>query len=132
MASFGEDLVVDDLEHALAQIGDRGEGGPGQVEAAAVDVGAAIVDADNDGFAVGRVGHPYQGVERKRLVSGRERVGVEGFAVRGALRLVVVGRAATALEVTGFCRGWRRRERCRPRESALAGRVGSGAAAMVW
>ena len=73
-----------------------GEGGPGEVEAAAVDERAAVVDPHRHRLAVGRVGHPDLGVERQCLVRGGQRVGVERLAVGGQLSVGVERGAARA------------------------------------
>src|SRR5439155_4858940 len=75
-----ENLVLRVGEHAGADRGDLGEGAAGQVDAAALDERAAVVDPDDHRLAVGRVGHPDPGVELQRLVRGGQPVRVEVLA----------------------------------------------------
>src|SRR5215217_2557981 len=58
-------------------------GGGGEVDDAAGDEGAAVVDADDDRLAVSDVGHADAGTEGQGAVGGGEAGGVEGLAVGG-------------------------------------------------
>lgn len=94
------------LENAAGKGGEFGEGGGAEVDDGAVDVGAAVVDADVDGFAVGEVGDADYGVERKGFVGGGEVGGGEGFAVGGALAIKTAAVVGGAAEFGVSCHGF--------------------------
>jgi len=74
-------------------------GGARQVDHAAADIGAAIVDLDHDGLAVARIGHPHAAAEGQGLVRGGHRIHVEGRAAGGFAAmeaLAVIARRAGA------------------------------------
>src|SRR5206468_3879014 len=66
-------------------------GGARDVEQAVVDVGAAVVDAQEQGAPVGEVGDVHVGGQRQGRVRGRQGPHVEDFAVGGAAAVKVVG-----------------------------------------
>ena len=85
---------------------DRVGGTVRQVDHAAVDVGATVVDVHPDGAPVVQVGDHHPGAERQRAMRGREIVLVVALAARRAPAVEARGRTTT---------------RCLPGTSPVAG-----------
>ena len=83
MVVFSADDLVADFRDPLPGVRYGLERTSGQVEAAAGDVGAAIVHRHLDGPAVRGVGHPQSGAEGQRLVGRFHRPLVEGLTGGG-------------------------------------------------
>ena len=78
------DILDLHLAGALPDQAERGGGLVAEVDDAAVDVGAAVVEADHHRLAVAEIGDPHVGRERQRRMRAGNGVGGEDLAVGGA------------------------------------------------
>lgn len=100
--------TADRLELYLAKAADsdRSGGGIGEIDYAVFGHGAAIIDADEDGFVISEIRDPDPASEGEAAVGAGESVHIEGFAVGGCLALKVAsipGGDADLEPVAGFC-----------------------------
>ena len=82
--SSSADDAITDAGSAGADHADMGSGSLGEVENTAANERPAIIDANDDGFAVALVGDSNLGAELEIAVSSREIAGIHPLAGCGA------------------------------------------------
>ena len=97
-----------DLGHACLDHVEPAGSAQGEVEDAASDEGAAVVDFDIDAAAVAQVGDPDEGSKGEFPVGGGEAVHVVDFTAGGGPSVKVVGIVGGEADLVGATGGDRR------------------------